>query len=97
MAKRITDATIKALEIRDKEYTFTVDENLQLRLRPKRSSKGKGTKAWQFKYRHPVTRKITKISMGTYPSLRLAAAKLEAAEYRKQMAEAYRSKTFQRK
>ncbi|MGR5318929.1 tyrosine-type recombinase/integrase [Vibrio sp. DNB22_19_1] len=87
MAKRITDATIKALEIRDKEYTFTVEENLQLRLRPKRSDKGKGTKAWQFKYRHPVTRKITKISMGTYPSLRLAAAKFEAAEYRKQIAE----------
>ncbi|MDN4708107.1 integrase arm-type DNA-binding domain-containing protein [Vibrio parahaemolyticus] len=73
--------------IKDKEYTFTVEEGLQLRIRPKRSDKGTGTKAWQFKYRHPVTRKITKISMGTYPSLRLAAAKLEAAEYRKQIAE----------
>ncbi|GAJ73148.1 LOW QUALITY PROTEIN: phage integrase [Vibrio sp. JCM 18904] len=87
MAKRITDTTIKALVIKDKEYTFTVEEGLQLRIRPKRSDKGTGTKAWQFKYRHPVTRKITKISMGTYPSLRLAAAKLEAAEYRKQIAE----------
>lgn len=87
MAKRITDTTIKALVIKDKEYTFTVEEGLQLRIRPKRSDKGTGTKGWQFKYRHPVTRKITKISMGTYPSLRLAAAKLEAAEYRKQIAE----------
>ncbi|ELA9196098.1 tyrosine-type recombinase/integrase [Vibrio parahaemolyticus] len=87
MAKRITDTTIKALVIKDKEYTFTVEEGLQLRIRPKRSDKGTGTKAWQFKYRHPVTRKITKMAMGTYPSLRLAAAKLEAAEYRKQIAE----------
>ncbi|KAA8679486.1 MULTISPECIES: tyrosine-type recombinase/integrase [Vibrio] len=87
MAKRITDTSIKALVIKDKEYTYTVEEGLQLRIRPKRSSAGTGTKAWQFKYRHPVTRKVTKISMGTYPSLRLAAAKLEAAEYRKQIAE----------
>ncbi len=69
MAKRITDTTIKALVIKDKEYTYTVEEGLQLRIRPKRSDKGTGTKAWQFKYRHPVTRKITKIPMGTYPSL----------------------------
>lgn len=94
MAKRITDTTIKALVIKDKEYTFTVEEGLQLRIRPKRSDKGIGTKAWQFKYRHPVTRKITKISMGTYPSLRLAAAKLEAAEYRKQIAEGIDPKRF---
>lgn len=86
MAKRITDTSIKALVIKDKEYTYTVEEGLQLRIRPKRSSSGKGTKAWQFKYRHPVTRKVTKISMGTYPSLGLAAAKLEGAEYRKQIA-----------
>ncbi|MDA0128740.1 tyrosine-type recombinase/integrase [Vibrio sp. MarTm2] len=87
MAKRITDATLKKLDVKDKEYTFTVEEGLQLRIRPKRSEKGTGTKAWQFKYRHPVTRKITKIPMGTYPSLRLAAAKLEAAKFRKQLAE----------
>lgn len=87
MAKRITDTTIKNLEIKEKEYTFTVEECLQLRIRPKRSEQGSGTKAWQFKYRHPVTRKITKIPMGTYPSLRLAAAKLEAAVFRKQLSE----------
>ncbi|HHF3100570.1 tyrosine-type recombinase/integrase [Vibrio sp. YT-17] len=94
MAKRITDTSIKALVIKEKEYTFTVEEGLQLRIRPKRSDKGIGTKAWQFKYRHPVTRKITKIPMGTYPSLRLAAAKLEAAEYRKQIAEGIDPKRF---
>ena len=86
MAKRVTDVKIRNLDIRDKEYTFTVEENLQLRVRPKRSVKGAGTKAWQFKYRHPVTKKITKISMGTYPSLGLATAKMEAADYRKQLA-----------
>ncbi|OHX43495.1 integrase [Vibrio parahaemolyticus] len=86
MAKRVTDVTIKNLDVRNKEYTFTVEENLQLRVRPKRSIKGSGTKAWQFKYRHPVTKKITKISMGTYPSLGLATAKMEAADYRKQLA-----------
>lgn len=86
MAKRVTDVTIRNLDIKDKEYTFTVEENLQLRVRPKRSVTGSGTKAWQFKYRHPVTKKITKISMGTYPSLGLATAKLEAADYRKQLA-----------
>lgn len=87
MSKRITDTTIKNLDIKDKEYTFTVEVSLQLRIRPKRSTKGLGTKAWQFKYRHPVTKKITKIQMGTYPDLRLAAAKLEAAEYRRLLAE----------
>ncbi|ABU73525.1 hypothetical protein VIBHAR_05622 [Vibrio campbellii ATCC BAA-1116] len=49
MAKRITDTSIKALVIKDKEYTYTVEEGLQLRIRPKRSTSGKGTKAWQFK------------------------------------------------
>lgn len=87
MSKRITDTTIKNLDIKDKEYTFTVEVSLQLRIRPKRSTKGLGTKAWQFKYRHPVTKKITKIQMGTYPDLRLATAKLEAAEYRRLLAE----------
>lgn len=87
MAKRITDTTIKNLEIREKEYTFTVEECLQLRIRPRRSEQGSGTKAWQFKYRHPVTKKVTKIPMGTYPSLGLARAKLEAAEFRRQLAE----------
>ncbi|EPA8366362.1 hypothetical protein ACQ676_001857 [Vibrio fluvialis] len=42
MAKRITDTTIKALVIKDKEYTFTVEEGLKLRIRPKRSDKGTG-------------------------------------------------------
>lgn len=45
MAKRVTDVTIKNLDVRNKEYTFTVEENLQLRVRPKRSIKGSGTKA----------------------------------------------------
>ncbi|PMO58748.1 integrase [Vibrio breoganii] len=86
MAKRITDTVIRNLKIKDKEYVFTVEEGLQLRVRPKRSENGLGTKSWQFRYLHLVTRKITKISMGTYPNLGLAAAKLEVAEYRKQLA-----------
>ncbi len=83
----IRDVHLKNAEIKDKEYTLTVGDGLQLRIRPKRSEKGKGTKAWQFKYRHPVTKKITKISMGTYPSLRLATAKILVSDFRKQLAE----------
>lgn len=97
MAKRITDTTIKNLEIKEKEYTFTVEECLQLRIRPRRSEQGSGTKAWQFKYRHPVTKKVTKIPMGTYPSLGLARAKLEATEFRRQLAEGRDPKTAKEK
>ncbi|MEF2482869.1 tyrosine-type recombinase/integrase [Vibrio mimicus] len=83
----IRDVHIKNAEIKDKEYTLTIGEVLQLRIRPSRSKSGSGTKAWQFKYRHPVTKKITKIPMGTYPALTLASARQMATEYRRQIAE----------
>jgi integrase len=83
----IRDVHIKNAEIKDKEYTLTIGDGLQLRIRPSRSESGPGTKAWQFKYRHPVTKKITKIPMGTYPALTLASARQMATEYRRQIAE----------
>ncbi len=83
----IRDVHIKNAKIKDKEYTLTIGDGLQVRIRPARSVNGIGTKAWQFKYRHPVTKKITKISMGTYPALKLASARLMAAEFRRQIAE----------
>ncbi|MBD1576645.1 tyrosine-type recombinase/integrase [Vibrio sp. S11_S32] len=86
MAK-ITDKTVQHLKYKDKEYNLTVDNGLYLRVRPTKSKKklNAGGKSWQFKYKHPISNKDMKISMGAYPELTLQEAKAIAAEYRKQL------------
>lgn len=41
-----------------------------------------GTKKWRFRYTHPQTKKRTKLTLGSYPSLSIAQAREKREEYR---------------
>ncbi|MDA9557133.1 tyrosine-type recombinase/integrase [Vibrio sp.] len=75
----LSDKEIKNVEIKDKEYILADGNGLNIRIRPN------GTKSWQFRYSDPVTKKVTKIALGTYPNLKLANARKLANEHRNQV------------
>ena len=62
---RLTDRKIKSIVATGKEQTFSDGNCLVLRVR------ANGTKSWRFKY--TVNKKVTKLSLGTYPAVTLAA------------------------
>ncbi|PNH91285.1 phage integrase central domain-containing protein [Vibrio diazotrophicus] len=74
--KRITDLSLKHAELRAQEYLINIGDGLYLRIRPN------GTKSWLFIYSAPHTKKRTKISIGVFPSIKLANAKQIAAKFR---------------
>lgn len=76
VTSRLTDREIKNTPIREKEYILADGNGLNIRIRPN------GTKSWQFRYSDPVTKKIKKISLGSYPKLGLADARKFAQEHR---------------
>lgn len=77
---RLTDKKVATTKPKEKEFTLSDGEGLQLRVRPN------GTKSWQFKYYHPVTKKITKITLGAYPEITLSMARKVVIQYREQVA-----------
>ncbi|MCK6263673.1 tyrosine-type recombinase/integrase [Vibrio sp. ZSDE26] len=78
--RRLTDKEIANTIIRDKEYTLSDGDGLNLRIRPN------GTKSWQFRYSDPVTKRINKITLGTYPSLKLSDARKQTQIHRNTIA-----------
>ena len=77
---RLSDKEIKNAEIKGKEYILSDGNGLNIRIRPN------GTKSWQFRYSDPVTRKVKKLSLGSYPTLKLSDARKIAQEHRNQVA-----------
>ncbi|MDG3085495.1 tyrosine-type recombinase/integrase [Vibrio hannami] len=77
---RLTDRQIKNTPVKDKEYVLADGNGLNIRIRPN------GTKSWQFRYCDPMTGKVKKISLGSYPKLTLANARKIAQEHRDQVA-----------
>ncbi|RIH72843.1 integrase [Vibrio splendidus] len=77
---RLSDKEIKNAEIKGKEYILADGNGLNIRIRPN------GTKSWQFRYSEPVTGKVKKISLGSYPTLKLNDARKLAQEHRNQVA-----------
>ncbi|MCF4174472.1 tyrosine-type recombinase/integrase [Vibrio sp. McD22-P3] len=73
---RLSDKEIKKAEVRDKEYILADGNGLNIRIRPN------GTKSWQFRYSAPVTKKVKKLSLGSYPALKLADARKVSQEHR---------------
>ncbi|EHW0641762.1 tyrosine-type recombinase/integrase [Vibrio parahaemolyticus] len=67
--KPLTDKEIKSAKPKDKEYTLTDGQGLQLRIMPQ------GTRSWRLVYKSPATQKQAKMTLGTYPSLTLASAR----------------------
>ncbi|EAT1641104.1 tyrosine-type recombinase/integrase [Salmonella enterica subsp. enterica] len=78
IAKKLTDTEIKSTKPTDKEINLFDGDGLILRIAP--LSKG-GKKNWYFRYAVPVTKKRTKVSLGTYPHLTLAKARALREEY----------------
>ena len=72
IAKKLTDTEIKSTKPTDKEINLFDGDGLILRIAP--LSKG-GKKNWYFRYAVPVSKKRTKMSLGTYPHLTLARAR----------------------
>ncbi|WP_263816973.1 integrase domain-containing protein [Klebsiella pneumoniae] len=78
IAKKLTDTEIKSTQPTDKEINLFDGDGLILRIAP--LSKG-GKKNWYFRYAVPVSKKRTKMSLGTYPHLTLARARALRDEY----------------
>lgn len=78
IAKKLTDTEIKSTKPTDKEINLFDGDGLILRIAP--LSKG-GKKNWYFRYAVPVSKKRTKMSLGTYPHLTLARARALRDEY----------------
>ncbi|MEZ8971776.1 integrase arm-type DNA-binding domain-containing protein [Vibrio cyclitrophicus] len=76
----LSDKQIKAAEIKTKEYILSDGNGLNLRIRPN------GTKSWQYRYTNRVTGKVKKLSLGSYPTLKLADARKIAQDHRNQLA-----------
>ncbi|HBW0849888.1 TPA: tyrosine-type recombinase/integrase [Klebsiella quasipneumoniae] len=78
IAKKLTDTEIKSTKPAQKEVNLFDGDGLILRIAP--LSKG-GKKNWYFRYAVPVSKKRTKMSLGTYPHLTLARARALRDEY----------------
>lgn len=72
----LTDKKIKLAKSAEKDYVLSDGNNLQLRIR------ANGTKAWNFNYNHPKTKKRINISIGVYPGVSLINARKKAQIYR---------------
>ncbi|EAW6352559.1 DUF4102 domain-containing protein [Salmonella enterica] len=78
IAKKLTDTEIKSTKPADKEINLFDGDGLILRIAP--LAKG-GKKNWYFRYAVPVSKKRTKMNLGTYPHLTLARARALRDEY----------------
>ncbi|WP_172796945.1 phage integrase central domain-containing protein [Pantoea ananatis] len=78
IAKKLTDTEIKSIKPADKEINLFDGDGLILRIAP--LAKG-WKKNWYFRYAVPVSKKRTKMSLGTYPHLTLARARALRDEY----------------
>jgi integrase len=78
LAKKLTDTEIKSTKPSDKETNLFDGDGLMLRIASLSSG---GRKNWYFRYAVPVTKKRTKVCLGTYPHLTLARARALRDEY----------------
>ena len=78
IAEKLTDTEITSTKPAEKEVNLFDGDGLLLRIAP--LAKG-GKKNWYFRYAVPVTKKRTKVSLGTYPHLTLAKARALRDEY----------------
>ncbi len=80
ITKPLTDTEVRQAKARDKQYTLSDGMGLFLRVRPN------GTKNWMFDYYHPITKKRSVISFGSYPEIGLACARVKRTEARELIA-----------
>ena len=74
--KPLTNTEVKQAKAREKVYSLTDGNGLQLRVKPN------GSKFWLFDYRRPYTKVRTSLSFGAYPEVSLADARQKRTEAR---------------
>ncbi|RIA22262.1 integrase [Ectopseudomonas oleovorans] len=75
---RLSDLKVKAAKPKEKDYTLTDGNGLQMRVRIN------GSRLWNFNYIHPITKKRLNMGLGTFPEVSLAQARkmtIEAREF----------------
>jgi integrase len=83
MRKALTDTFLRALEPPPHgrlEYADVTCRGLEFRI-----TKG-GAQSWSYRYRAPITGKLSRLTIGPYPTVTLAEARLRADELRKGVA-----------
>lgn len=73
---KLSDRRIKTLKPQEKDYVLTDGNGLQLRVR------ANGSKAWNFNYIHPSTKKRVNMGLGIYPTVTLTEARTKTLEAR---------------
>ena len=74
--KPLTNTEVKQAKAREKVYSLTDGDGLQLRVKPN------GSKIWLLDYRRPYTKVRTSLSFGAYPDVSLADARQKRTEAR---------------
>lgn len=80
VVKPLTNTEVLQAKPKDKEYNLPDGEGLYLRVKPS------GSKLWLFNYYHPYTKKRNNLSIGRYPDISLATARLKKREARELLA-----------
>ena len=87
-ATPLTATQIKYAKPREKEYSLTDGDGLNLRIRPT------GTNTWLFNYRHPITKQRINLSFGQYPDVSLVEARKKRTEARELLAKGISPKHY---
>lgn len=72
--KPLTNTEVQQAKPKDKEFNLVDGNGLALRVKPN------GSKLWIFNYYRPYTKKRTSLSLGTFPAVTLAEARIKRAE-----------------
>lgn len=84
----LNDTQIKNAKPQNKEYNLGDGHGLTLRIKPN------GTKLWRFNYQKPITKKRANLSLGKYPDLSLAKARVKAHTARELLADGIDPKEY---
>jgi integrase len=79
--KPLTNTEVKQAKPRDKVYSLSDGNGLQLRVKPN------GSKNWLLDYYRPHTKKRTSLSLGSYPEVSLADARTKRTNARELLAQ----------
>lgn len=81
VAKKLTNTGVSQAKPKDKTYELSDGGGLILRIHTS------GTKTWLFKYHTPHTKKRTNLTLGSYPEISLANARIKCSAAKDLLAE----------
>jgi integrase len=76
----LTNTEVRQSKPKKNEYNLSDGNGLHLRVKPN------GSKLWLFNYSRPYTKRRANLSLGIYPQVSLAEARLKAQEYKSLLA-----------